>query len=310
MRAASQSRLGGPEVLQITSEGRPDPAVGQVLVQVLRSSINPTDLKHRQFGRYLGTPPFTLGWDVAGYVAAVGEGVAHLMSGELVFGMLPYPYGAGGHAEYVAAPSRCFVAVPEAVDLDQAGVAPLVGLTAYQAVLEVGRLRPGQTVLINGIGGAVGTAAAQIARWTGAHVLGVSSRHHEWLGGFADEVLLRDGSEWLQRARAVDLVVDTSVVDGGAPVLEAMRTGARYVSLLPGLSAPTAISAARARGVDARSMLVSADHAGMRSVAEMMESAALAFTIARGFSLDEISAAHSYAESSDRAFGRVLIRVA
>ncbi|WP_425843640.1 quinone oxidoreductase family protein [Agrococcus sp. TSP3-2-1] len=297
-------------MLEIVSKRSPDPAAGEVLVQVHRSSVNPTDVKHRQLGRYLGTPPFTLGWDVAGYVAGIGEGVAHLMPGERVFGMLPYPYGAGAHAEYVTAPSRCFVALPEVVDLDQAGVAPLVGLTAYQAALEIGQLRQGQTVLIHGVGGAVGAAAAQIARSSGAHVVGVASRCHEWLSGLADELLVRDGDEWLQRVGAVDLVIDTSVADGGAPVLGAMRAGARYVSLLPARTDPAAISAARARGADARSMLVSADHAGMRRVAEMMESTALSFTIARAFSLDEISAAHSYAESPERAFGRVLIRVA
>ena len=309
MRAASQSRLGGPEVLETVDLTRPVPRAGEALVQVHRSSINPTDVKHRQLGRYLGAPPFTLGWDVAGYVAAVGDGVAHLEPGERVFGMLPYPYGAGAHAEYVAAPSRCFVAVPAAVDLDQAGVAPLVGLTGYQAVLEIGRLRQGQTVLINGAGGAVGSASAQIARSSGARVVGVASRRSERLLNLVHESMVRDEHEWLQRVGTADLVIDTVVADGGAPILEAMREGARYVSLLPGLFDVGAFRAARARGVDARSMLVSADHAGMQRVAELMASGMLTFTIAQQFGLDEIRAAHAYFESPERDFGRVLVTV-
>src|SRR5437879_13009074 len=109
MRAISQDTLGGPDVLREVEIERPEPGVSQILVAVHAAGVNPTDWKHRRLGLFLGEPPFTLGWDVSGVVEAVGFGVSLLKPGDEVFGMLPYPYGAGSPAEYVTGPARAFV---------------------------------------------------------------------------------------------------------------------------------------------------------------------------------------------------------
>src|SRR5262249_52102052 len=106
MRAISQDVLGGPEVLKEVRVERPKPGPNQVLVRVRAAGVNPTDWKHRASGLFLGKPPFVLGWDVSGEVAETGIGVAAFLPGDEVFGMLPYPYGAGSHAEFVIAPVR------------------------------------------------------------------------------------------------------------------------------------------------------------------------------------------------------------
>ena len=95
MRAIRQEVLGGPEVLKEVEIERPEPGVSQLLVRVHAAGVNPTDWGHRAFPIFLGPPPFTLGWDVSGVVEATGFGVTLFKPGDEVFGMLPYPHGAG-----------------------------------------------------------------------------------------------------------------------------------------------------------------------------------------------------------------------
>src|ERR1043165_7904358 len=96
MRAVSQNTIGGPEVLTEVAVPRPSPGPSQVLVRVHAAGLNPTDWKHRALpGLFLGEPPFVLGWDVSGVVESVGVGVTLFKPGDEIFGMLPYPSGAG-----------------------------------------------------------------------------------------------------------------------------------------------------------------------------------------------------------------------
>ena len=99
MRAIQQDVLGGPEVLHEVEVPRPEPGISEILVRVHAASVNPTDWKHRATGRFLGDPPFILGWDLAGVVEEVGLGVTLFKPGDAVMGMLPYPHGVGAHAE-------------------------------------------------------------------------------------------------------------------------------------------------------------------------------------------------------------------
>ncbi len=108
MRAISQDVFGGPEVLKEVELGRLEPGLSEILVQVHAAGLNPTDWKNRVHTRWLGSPPFVLGWDVSGVVEATGYGVTLFKPGVEVFGMLPYPYGVGSHAEYVTGPGRAF----------------------------------------------------------------------------------------------------------------------------------------------------------------------------------------------------------
>lgn len=91
MRAIQQDVLGGPEVLHEVEVPRPKPGISEILVRVHAASVNPTDWKHRATGRFLGDPPFILGWDLAGVVEEVGLGVTLFKPGDAVMGMLPYP---------------------------------------------------------------------------------------------------------------------------------------------------------------------------------------------------------------------------
>lgn len=134
MRAISQDVHGAPEVLKETVLPRPEPGLNQILVAVRAAGVNPTGWKHRSEGLFLADRfPLVLGWDVSGAVQAVGYGVTMFKPGDEVFGMLPYPYGVGSHAEYVTGPARAFAHKPAGIDHVQAAALPLAALTAYQA---------------------------------------------------------------------------------------------------------------------------------------------------------------------------------
>jgi NADPH2:quinone reductase len=161
MRAVVVTAAGGPEVLQVQELPEPVPGPGQVLVRTAATSVNYADILARQ-GRYHGgaTPPFIPGLDLAGTVAALGEGVTGLTVGQRV---AVFPQG-GSYAEYVLADPVLVYPLPDAVDFETAAAFPTIGVTAYNLLHTVARLAPGETVLIHAAAGGVGTTAVQVAR--------------------------------------------------------------------------------------------------------------------------------------------------
>ncbi|MFF4545062.1 NADP-dependent oxidoreductase [Streptomyces sp. NPDC001435] len=307
MRAISQDVLGGPEVLKEVRLERPVPRPNEVLVRVRAAGVNPTDWKHRATGGFLGRPPFVLGWDVSGVVEATGIGVATFVPGDEVFGMLPYPFGHGSHAEYVIAPVRALVHKPDAIDHTQAGALPLVSLTAWQALVETAELRRGQRVLIHAAAGGVGHVAVQIAKARGAYVIGTASAgKHEFLRGIGvDEAIDYRATDFTEAVRDVDVVLDTLGGDTSVRSLGVLRPGGIVVSILPVGSADFYEEAER-RGVRAVRMLVDADRAGMRAIAELTEAGKLRATIAGTFPLTDAAKAHELGDTG-RTTGKLVL---
>ncbi|OCB36577.1 NADPH:quinone reductase [Mycobacterium malmoense] len=177
MKAVQYHRYGGSDVLQYEEVRRPAPGPGEVLVRVAATSFNPVDAGIR--GGYLSEVyaisfPHTPGVDVAGTVAVLGDGVTGWKIGDAVVGMLPLDR-PGAAAEYGIAPAAVLAAAPKSVPLPDAAALPTVGLTAWQALFEIAELTAGQSVLINGAGGAVGGYAVQLAKRAGAVVTATAS---------------------------------------------------------------------------------------------------------------------------------------
>lgn len=307
MRAISQDVLGGPEVLKEVEIERPAPRPNEVLVRVRAAGVNPTDWKHRATGGFLGDPPFVLGWDVSGVVEAVGIGVAAFAPGDEVFGMLPYPFGHGSHAEYVIAPVRALARKPAGIDHVQAGALPLVSLTAWQALVEHAELRPGQRVLIHAAAGGVGHVAVQIAKERGAHVIGTASAgKHEFLREIGvDEAVDYRETDFTEAVKDVDVVLDTIGGDNALRSLRVLRPGGVVVSILPGGSDDFYEEAERL-GVRAVRMLVDADRAGMETIAELAETGRLRATIAGTFPLSAAAQAHTSGDTG-RTTGKLVL---
>jgi NADPH:quinone reductase len=220
MRAIAVTALGGPEVLQLVEYPDPVASPGHVLVRVRAASVNPADLAAR-IGDMPGgadPPPFQLGWDIAGEVEAVGEGVTEHRVGDRVAGMIPWFLTRGrpgGYAELVAAAADWLVPVPAGLDLLAAATVPLNALTAHIA-LDVMALPRGSTLLVTGASGGVGGFAVQLAARHGLRVVAVANDGDEdWVGGLgAEEVLPR--SAGLSAAGPVPAVLDAAPVGSGA----------------------------------------------------------------------------------------------
>ncbi|MEV6961150.1 NADP-dependent oxidoreductase [Streptomyces sp. NPDC051207] len=307
MKAISQDVLGGPEVLKTVEVERPAPRPNEVLVRVRAAGVNPTDWKHREHGGFLGEPPFVLGWDVSGVVEAVGVGVARFQVGDEVFGMLPYPFGHGSHAEYVTGPARAFAHKPASIDHAQAGALPLVSLTAWQALVETADVREGQRVLIHAAAGGVGHVAVQIAKARGAHVIGTASAgKHDFLRGIGvDEAIDYRTTDFASAVKDVDVVLDTLGEDTPVRSLRVLRPGGIVVSILPGGSDEFPREAERL-GMRAVRMLVDASHSGMRAVAELVEAGRLRPEIERTFPLAEAARAHALG-GTGRTTGKLVL---
>jgi NADPH:quinone reductase-like Zn-dependent oxidoreductase len=177
MRAVRYHSYGGHDVLVYEEADRPVAGAGQVVVQVAGTAFNPTDAAIRA-GLLQDVLPVTFphipNTDVAGVIIEVGEDVTGWSAGDAVVAFLP-GIAPGAAAEYVAAPAEVLAAAPRTGELADAAALPLPGLTAWQALFEHAGLKPGQSVLINGAGGAAGGYAVQLAVQTGATVTATAS---------------------------------------------------------------------------------------------------------------------------------------
>ncbi|GAA2347898.1 NADP-dependent oxidoreductase [Saccharopolyspora halophila] len=288
---------------------RPEPGPGEVLVRVRAAGVNPTDWKHRGGQGFLGQPPYVLGWDVSGVVEEIGVGVTLHKPGDEVFGMLPYPFGVGSHAEYTVGPARGFAPKPSNVDHVQAGAIPLAALTAWQALNDTADLQSGQRVLIHAAAGGVGHLAVQIAKAKGAYVIGTATKgKHEFLRGLgADELIDYTEADFDKVLSDVDVVLDTIAADYRSRSLQVLRKGGILVTILPYDRKPL-VAEAEELGVRAETMLVEDDQAGMQAVRELVEAGKLRAEIAATFPLAEAAKAHEMGETG-RTKGKLVLTV-
>jgi NADPH:quinone reductase-like Zn-dependent oxidoreductase len=177
MKAVRYHSYGEPGVLAYEDAERPAAGAGQVVVKVAGAAFNPVDGAIRA-GFLQQVFPVTLphipGFDVAGVITETGAGVSGWRPGDAVVAFLPMT-APGAAAEYAAVPAAALAAAPRAADLADAAALPSAGLTAWQALFEHAGLRAGQSILVNGAGGAVGGYAVQLAAQAGAAVTATAS---------------------------------------------------------------------------------------------------------------------------------------
>jgi NADPH2:quinone reductase len=220
MRAAQVLTLTGPEDVVVRDVDEPVPGEHDVLVAVHAFGVSfPDLLLSKGLYQLRPEPPFTIGVDVAGTVVS-GPGFA---PGTRVAGAVPY----GGGAELAVLPASSTLAIPESLSFEKAAAVPMNYLTAHFALLDRGGLRAGETVLVHGAAGGVGTATIQVAKGFGARVIAVTSTEEKAAlagGAGADHAVLLEGFKDAVAAitdgRGVDLVMD---VVGGEVFLDSLR---------------------------------------------------------------------------------------
>jgi NADPH:quinone reductase-like Zn-dependent oxidoreductase len=210
MKVVVAHEYGAPEVLRFEEVPRPEPKEDEALVRVIASSVNPADpltlsgKYAREFGTHL---PLIPGYDIAGVVEKTGANVTKLKVGDAVYG---YPTFGGGWAEHVTVKEWEVAAKPKSLNFVEAAAVPMGALTAWQALVDVAKLQPGQTILIHGGSGGVGSFAVQIAKARGARVIATASTANQdilkQLG--ADVAVDYTKTKFEDVARDVDAVLD------------------------------------------------------------------------------------------------------
>jgi len=229
MKAFALRSYGSPDHLDLTAVDTPVPAAGEVLVRVRATSVNPYDWHHMRgepcIARItpgslgLRAPKFrVLGCDMAGQVEAVGTDVTEFRPGDDVFALLEH----GGFAEYVSVPERLLARKPGNLSHEQAAAVPMAAVTALLGLRDVGRIEPGQRVLVNGASGGVGTFAVQITRALGARADAVcSSPNADLVRSIgADDVIDYATQDFTRTGRRYDAVLD---IAGSRPVFACRR---------------------------------------------------------------------------------------
>ncbi len=309
MKAVRIHEYGGPEVLRYESVPRPSPRPDEVLVRVQAAGVNPVDVAVRQ--GYMRTVlwhtlPLTLGWDVSGVVEQVGAHVTRFKPGEPVFAYSDLRRG-GAYAEYLVLPEREVAARPRTLDAVQAAAVPLTGLTAWQALVELAQLAPGQTVLIHGGAGGVGTMAIQLAKARGARVIATGSADNlEYLQSLgADQVIDYRATRFEDVVKDVDVVLDSIAGETQEHSWQVLKKGGILVSLLDS-SAP---KKAEAHGVRGAWFLVRPEADQLAALAQLIDAGKIRVVVSEVLPLEDIRRAQELiADKHTR--GKIVLRVA
>ncbi|WP_280401262.1 NADP-dependent oxidoreductase [Nocardia carnea] len=232
MRIVTQFSLGGPEVLRVAEAERPTPEPTEVLVRVVAAGVNPADRKVRSgFVRLFGDPPFTLGHEFSGIVVETGLEVSEFPEGADVYGWVTPPHGA--YAEYVAVPATSIAGKPASLDHEHAAALPIAGLTAWQAMVNIGQVRAGQRVLVHGAAGGVGHLAVQIAKALDAYVIGTArATKHSFLRELGVDELIDHTAHDFADLRDLDVVLDTISGEVGLRSVDTLKTGGALIDVV------------------------------------------------------------------------------
>jgi NADPH:quinone reductase-like Zn-dependent oxidoreductase len=308
MKAVRYHSYGDSDVLVYEDADRPVAGAGQVVVEVAGAAFNPVDAAIRAGFLQQVFPvtfPHVPNFDVAGVITEVGEEVSGWGAGAAVVAFLPMT-APGAAAEYVAAPAETLAAAPRTVELAGAAALPSAGLTAWQALFEHAEVKPGQSVLINGTGGAVGGYAVQLAKQAGATVTATASARS------IDRI----------RSYRADRIVDYTA----APLLQAVaghlfgvvlnlvRTSAEETAQLAGLvadggafvSTTTPGPEDAGRGVRTVRMFARSDAAQLAELVALVDGGDLKIDVAQRRPMTDLAAVHDQA-AAGRLAGKTVL---
>jgi NADPH:quinone reductase len=309
--------FGGPDLFEARDVERPEPGPGEVLVRVIASGTNPVDAKFRSSGDAMGLEiPIILGLDVSGVIEEVGPGVTDLAPGDEVY-YTPEVSGTrsnASYAEYNVAPADIVAKKPASLSHEEAAAVPLAGGTAYEAIVRRLAVRVGETILIHGGAGGVGSFAVQIAKASGARVLASAGTHNQntlrelgvdvpidYTSEDVFEVALEDTA-----GAGVDAVFDTVGGDLIARSIQATRVFGRLASII---SLQGDLTPGYRLNQTFYGVFLLRERARLDEMTRLIERGQMRPLVDEVLPLDQVAKAHERLESG-HGRGKVVLRVA
>jgi len=307
MKAVVAHEYGGPEVLKFENVPRPEPKENEALVRVIASGVNPADpltlsgKYAREFGTHL---PLIPGYDIAGIVEKTGVKVTKLKAGDAIYG---YPTFGGGWAEYVIVIEGEIAAKPASLNFTKAAAVPMGALTAWQALVDTAQVQPGQTILIHGGSGGVGSFAVQIAKARGARVIATASTANQdllkQLG--ADVAIDYTKTRFEEIAKDVDAVLDPVGKETLARSYDVVKKGGIVMSLV---ARPDAVELEK-RGIRGAAISVHPDAEDLAEIAHLIDAGKIKPVVTQVLPLSEAIEAQQQA-ATHHTRGKLVLRIA
>jgi NADPH:quinone reductase-like Zn-dependent oxidoreductase len=307
MKAIRVHEYGGPEQLRLEEAPQPKADSGKVLVRIHAASVNPIDFKLASGNMRQIMPinfPWIPGGDFSGIVEEIGPGVTGLAKGDAVYGDAS---GGGAYAEFYAGPASMIARKPRQLSDAEAASVPLAAQTAWQGLFDHGRLERGETVLIHGAAGGVGTFAVQLAHLKGAKVLATgSAANTDYLRSFgADTVIDYKATAFESVAKNVDLVLDLIGGETQRRSFGVLKPGGRLIATA---QPPSAEEAAKHK-VEAEMMSMKASATNLMQLAELLDAGKLKTLVAKTYPLAQ--ARDAWTEiMSGHTRGKIVLEVA
>ena len=307
MKAVVAHEYGAPEVLKFEEVPRPEPKEDEALVRVIASGVNPADplTLSGKYAREWGTHlPLIPGYDIAGVVEKVGAKITNLKAGDAVYG---YPTFGGGWAEFVTVKEWEVAAKPKSLNFAEAAVVPMGALTAWQALVDVAQLHAGQTILVHGGSGGVGSFAVQIAKARGAKVIATASTANQdllrQLG--ADVTVDYTKTKFEDVAKDVDAVLDPVGKETLARSYSVVKKGGIVMSLV----AQPDPAEIKKRGIRGSGIFVHPDAEDLAEIAHLIDAGKIKPVVTQVLPLSEAIAAQRQA-ATHHTRGKVVLRIA
>ncbi|PYI49591.1 MAG: NADPH:quinone reductase [Verrucomicrobia bacterium] len=307
MKAVVAHEYGAPDVLKFEKVPRPEPQDDEALVRVITSSVNPADpltlsgKYAKEFGTHL---PLIPGYDIAGIVEKTGANISKLKVGDAVYG---YPTFGGGWADYVTVKEWEVAAKPKSLNFVEAAAVPMGALTAWQSLVDIAKLQPGQTILIHGGSGGVGSFAIQIAKARGAHVIATASTaNQDLLKQLGTDVAVDyTKTKFEDVAKDVDAVLDPVGKETLARSYGVVKKGGIVMCLvaLPDRAEP------QKRGIHGAAISAHPDTADLTQIARLIDAGRIKPIVTQVLPLSEAIAAQQQA-ATHHTRGKVVLRIA
>ena len=320
MKAIYQTQYGSTDALICGELPEPEITARQVLVENHAASINPRDwlIRSGKYQMQFAVPkfPLILGSDFSGVVVKVGSQVKTIKEGDSVYGMKNPKDGLGSYAQFVAVNEKSVDIKPSIISYQQAAATPLCGLTAWQALVNIAKIKAGQRVLVVGASGGVGSFAVQIAKAMGARVDAVCGPNNmemvKDLG--AEQVFNYKQDNFKAELKDYPVIFDTIGRNGYEPYMSALIPGGIYVSTIPNpqnLKAQiktTLLSKILPSTKRIAMVLVKANCQDLKQLSKLIEQQKITPVIEQVFPMEEVAAAHQLSRSF-RSKGKIILDI-